>query len=81
MNRLARLLLGFLLIGCSFAALPAQAQTVVSIGSGFFGPSGVAVDSSGNVFVADPGTDGGLEILAAGGCTLVMTSAFACSWA
>lgn len=33
----------------------ADAQAVVQLGSGFSLPSGVAVDSSGNVFVADTG--------------------------
>ena len=32
---------------------PAQAQTIVTLGGGFSLPAGVAVDGSGNVFVAD----------------------------
>jgi sugar lactone lactonase YvrE len=37
----------------AFAAPPAQAQTIVGIGSGFQDPAGLVADSSGNVFVAD----------------------------
>lgn len=45
-------------------AVPAAAQTVVTLGSGFTAPSGVAVDSSGNVFVADQNDNAVKEILA-----------------
>ena len=47
--------------------------TVNTLGSGFSGPDGVAVDGSGNVFVADTGNNAVKEILAAGGYTTVNT--------
>jgi hypothetical protein len=43
--------------------------TVDTLGSGFSGPYGVAVDGSGNVFVADTLNNVVKEILAAGGYT------------
>ncbi|MGC2211138.1 MAG: Ig-like domain repeat protein [Candidatus Korobacteraceae bacterium] len=45
----------------------------VTLGSGFGGPQGVAVDRSGNVFVADTGNSAVKEILAVGGYTTVNT--------
>jgi hypothetical protein len=47
--------------------------TVNTLGSGFFNPAGVAVDGSGNVYVADFGNHAVKEILAAGGYTTVTT--------
>jgi hypothetical protein len=47
--------------------------TALPLGSGFSGPKGVAVDGSGNVFVADYGHNAVEEILAAGGYTTVNT--------
>jgi large repetitive protein len=73
MNRLARLLAALVLLGCGLGALPAQAQTVIHIGSGFSSPGGLAVDASGNVFVADVGNNAVKEILAADGYTTVET--------
>ncbi len=43
------------------------------LGSGYGNPAGVAVDASGNVFVADVATSAVTEILAAGGYTTVNT--------
>ena len=43
--------------------------TVNTLGSGFNSPIGVAVDGSGNVFVADTGNNAVKEIVAAGGTT------------
>jgi sugar lactone lactonase YvrE len=57
----------------------AEAQTahfswaISTVGSGFRSPTGVAVDSSGNVFVADNSNNAVKEILAAGGYTTVNT--------
>jgi sugar lactone lactonase YvrE len=57
----------------------AEAQTahfsgaVKTLGSGFSSPYGVAVDGSGNLFVADPANNAVKEILAAGGYTTVNT--------
>jgi sugar lactone lactonase YvrE len=48
-----------------------SAQT--TLGSGFNVPTGVAVDGSGNVFVADYGNSKVKEIVAAGGYTTVKT--------
>ena len=47
--------------------------TVKTLGSGFSRPYGVAVDGSGNVFVADYGHSAVQEIAAAGGYTIVKT--------
>jgi DNA-binding beta-propeller fold protein YncE len=52
----------------SGVSLPAS-QTVLA--SGFSGPSGVAVDGSGNVYVADSDDNAVKEIMAAGGYTTV----------
>jgi hypothetical protein len=46
---------------------------VTTVGSGFGFPQGVAVDVSGNVFVADTSNNAVKEILAAGGYTTVNT--------
>jgi len=57
------------------AAMPLAAQTahfnsaIRTLGSGFSEPLGVAVDASGNVFVADGNNNAVKEILAAGGYT------------
>jgi sugar lactone lactonase YvrE len=73
--RLTAALLGV----AAFAALGGTAQTASftatqrTLGSGFSSPSDVAVDSSGNLFVAD--SAGVKEILAAGGYTTVNTLA------
>jgi sugar lactone lactonase YvrE len=56
-------------------AAPAQAAhfsgAVATLGSGFSRPEAVAVDGSGNVFVADAGHNAVKEILASGGYTTV----------
>ncbi|HWZ01536.1 MAG TPA: hypothetical protein VNX17_10665 [Edaphobacter sp.] len=57
----------------------AEAQTahfswaISSLGSGFNGPGGVAVDASGNIFVADTGSSAVEEILASSGYTSVIS--------
>ena len=61
------------LLGFGATVSPADAQTIVAIGSGFNNPSGVAVDGSGNVFVADYGDNAVKEIVAAGGYATVNT--------
>ena len=59
--------------------MPAMARAQVSFNgaltdvSSVFGPFGVAVDGSGNVFVADRDNNAVKEILAAGGYTTVNT--------
>ena len=53
-------------------SIPAS-PTINTLGSGFSFPDGVAVDGSGNVFVADTGNSAVKEILAAGGYTTVNT--------
>ena len=50
-----------------------EPATIFTLGSGFSNPTGVAVDASGNVFVADRGNNAVKEILAAGGYTTVNT--------
>ena len=60
------------LLCCCFAAC-AQAQTAhfngitTTLGSGFGGPTGVAVDGSGNVYVADSGSNAVEKIPYSGG--------------
>ncbi len=44
----------------------ADAQTLTSIGTGLNGPTGVAVDSSGNVYIADSGNNRLLKVTAGG---------------
>jgi sugar lactone lactonase YvrE len=61
------------LIGYAIASPASQAQTIVTLGSGFSYPQGVAVDGSGNVFLADTANGVVKEILAAGGYTTVTT--------
>jgi DNA-binding beta-propeller fold protein YncE len=62
-------------------ALKAQTASFTAtqrtLGSGFDSPSDVAVDSSGNLFVADSRNNAVKEILAAGGYTTVNTLAAA----
>ena len=45
--------------------------TVVTLGSGFSSPSGVAIDGAGDIFVADAGNNAVKEIMAAGGYAAV----------
>ena len=57
-------------------SIAAQAQTVITIGSGFDNPYGIDLDSAGNVIVADSSGGGSVKrILAAGGYTTVQTLA------
>ncbi len=51
----------------SVPAPTASTPTINQLGSGFSGPTGVAVDSSGNVWVADYGNAQFKEMLAVGG--------------
>jgi hypothetical protein len=55
-------------------SIPAN-PTIKTLGSGFSNPVGLALDGSGNVFVADNGNEAVEEILAAGGYTTVNTLA------
>jgi streptogramin lyase len=58
---------------CVLTGVPLEAQTahfsgaVVTLGSGFSTPTGVAVDASGNVYVADFGNSAVKEIVAVNG--------------
>ena len=61
-----------LIAGMCFAGAPLAAQTAraggtLPIGSGFSSPNGVAVDGSGNVFVASQGNNAVYEIVAVDG--------------
>jgi hypothetical protein len=47
--------------------------TVNTIGSGFSGPAGIAVDANDNVYVGDVGNSAVKEIVAAGGYTTINT--------
>ena len=53
----------------------ASESCVITLGSGFSIPFGVAVDGAGNVFVADTGNGAVKEILAAGGYITINTLA------
>ncbi len=70
---------GLLLVTALSCCAAAEAQSAyfsgqaAGIGSGFNTPSGVAVDASGNVFVADPANNAVQEIVAAGGYVTVNT--------
>ena len=57
------------------AAQPGMAQTIETLGTGFNGPAGVAVDVAGNVFVADSTNSAIKEIAASGGYATVSTLA------
>jgi hypothetical protein len=48
-------------------------SNIATLGSGFYVPTYVAVDGSGNIFVADWGNNAVKEILAAGGYTTINT--------
>jgi hypothetical protein len=67
------------LITLFFAGISLSAQTVHfsgairTLGSGFNAPTGVAVDGSGNVFVADTNNNAVKEMVAASGYTTVET--------
>ena len=53
MKRSVRFVLVMILIGSTAGSRLAEAGAIITIGSGFSLPSSVAVDASGNVFVAD----------------------------
>ena len=74
------LVLALLGLLCGLAAPSARAQTAVTLAAAngnFDNPSGVAVDGSGNVFVADYANKTVKEILATGGYVTVNTLAVA----
>ena len=50
-----------------------QAGTLLPVGSGFNNPLGIALDGSGNLFVADQGNNAVKEVVAAGGYATVNT--------
>ena len=62
-----RLVLALLLIAGGLRMLPALAQTIVPVATGFNHPQGVAVDSNGNLFIADNVNVAVTELLSAGG--------------
>jgi sugar lactone lactonase YvrE len=61
-----RFLLALIVSAGGISAAPAGAQTIVTLGTGFSAPSGVAVDAGGNVFVADQNNNAVKEVLASG---------------
>ena len=68
-----RLALAIAALACGMGALPARAQTTVTLGSGFIHPFGVAVDAGGNVFVVDTDNSAVKEIVASGGYSTIKT--------
>ena len=69
----------FAIVLIATGSLAAHAQTIVTLGSGFNQPEGVAVDGSGDVFVGDTTHKQVKEILAAGGYSTVTTLGSAAS--
>ena len=65
MRLIIRCGLALALLGGSLVTVPSPAQTIVTVGSGFASPVGVAVDGAGNVFVADQGNNAVKEVVAA----------------
>src|SRR6185312_8174777 len=61
------LIAGMCFAGAPLAAQKARAGGTLPIGSGFSSPNGVAVDGSGNVFVASQGNNAVYEIVAVDG--------------
>ena len=83
-HRLALSLVGMLLL-CGLAWYPLYAQTayfagaVTTLGGGFAGPNGVAVDASGNVYVADTGNNAVEQIpvgCASSSCVVMLGGGF-----
>lgn len=66
-----QLFVGVLLLCASTSV--SHAGTLLPVGSGFSNPQGIALDGSGNVFVADQDNNAVKEVLAAGGFTTVNT--------
>jgi len=65
------------LLGADFIEkIPPGGGTPVAIGSGFSQPAAVAVDGTGNVFVADYGNKVVKEILASNGSTITYATGF-----
>jgi sugar lactone lactonase YvrE len=65
-KRLRGLLIGFVLASSGLAAPMAEAQIVNTVVTGLTNPSGIAMDSSGNIFVADATTAVVTEYMAPG---------------
>ena len=65
------------ILAAAFAlTTPATAQTITTLGSGFNTPLGVAVDSAGNVYVADANNQAVKRIAAVGGAITTLGSGF-----
>jgi sugar lactone lactonase YvrE len=71
----ARLLVLSILLCGALVVTPSAAQVVNTLGSGFNYPRQVAIDRSGNVFVADVSNNAVKEILAVGGYSTVKSLA------
>jgi sugar lactone lactonase YvrE len=65
-----------LLAALAIAVTPARAQNVVTLPIGFAQPTGVAVDTHGNIFIADTGNNAVKEIPAGGGDAQAVALAF-----
>jgi gliding motility-associated-like protein len=60
----------------SGVAAPGYSNALVTIGSGFNNPAGVAADAAGNVYVADLGNNAIKKIPVGGGAPVIVSSAF-----
>ena len=71
MKMFVRFAPAIILVSSATVSVPLHAQIILTLGSGFSSPQDVAVDGSGNVFVADFGHNAVKEILAPAYTTVI----------